>query len=204
MPRVLIACEESQAVTIEMRKLGIEAYSCDILPCSGGHPEWHMQGDVVPLLCEQWDMMIAHPPCTYLCVPGAHYLHTRPERWQQMFDGRNFFMELFNANIDKIAVENPVPHRYAELPKYTQIIHPWQFGHELSKRTCLWLKNLPKLQPTKIMENHGERYVRTERQQAKYGKVSNSIWYAKASPRERSKTFPGIAKAMAEQWGTLL
>jgi hypothetical protein len=201
MVKVLVACEESQAVCIAFRNKGHEAYSCDIEPCSGGHPEWHIQGDVLPILNDGWDMMIGHPPCTYLCVPGAHYLHTRPNRWALMLDAKNFFMTLLNANIPLRAIENPVPHRYAELPKYTQIIQPWQYGHEVSKRTCLWLLGLPKLISTDIRGNKGERYIRTERQQQKYGKVSNSKWYARSTAKERSKTFPGIAQAMAEQWG---
>jgi len=193
--KILIACEESQAVCIEMRKRGHEAFSCDTLPCSGGHPEWHIQGDVIEQLDKGWHIMIAHPPCTYLCVPGAHYLRKQEDRWGKMLDAKDFFMRLLNADIDKICVENSVPHHYAELPKYNQIIQPWMFGDEYSKRTCLWLKNIPKLIPTDIMENHGERYYRKD------GSVSNSKWYAKATAKERSKTFPGIAKAMAEQWG---
>lgn len=194
--KVLIACEESQRVCMAFRKRGHEAWSCDIQEPSGGHPEWHLQMDALEAInLYDWDLMIAHPPCTYLCVPGAHYLHKQPNRWDKMLDGKEFFMKLLNTNIPKICVENPVPHRYAELPKYSQIIQPWQFGHEISKRTCLWLKNLPLLKPTNIMENHGERYYRND------GSVSNSKWYAKSSAKERSKTFNGIAEAMAEQWG---
>lgn len=197
--KILIACEFSGIVREAFKAKGHDAWSCDLLPTE--IPGQHIQCDVLEILNDGWDMMIAHPPCTYLCVPGAHYLHTRADRWQKMIDAKQFFMKLHNANINKIAVENPLPHRYAKLIKYSQIIQPWQFGHELSKRTCLWLKNLPLLKPTQIMTNHGERYIRTERQQAKYGKYSNSKWYAKATPKERSKTFPGIANAMAEQWG---
>lgn len=202
--KVLIACEESQAITIEMRKLWIEAYSCDIQECSWGHPEWHIQWDAVEeAYSGKYDMMIAHPPCTYLCVPWAHYLHTRPDnkrtdRWEKMLEWKEFFFKLLNAPIKYIAVENPVPHRYAELPKYDQIIHPWQFGDEFSKRTCLWLKNLPKLIHTDVRENKWERYYRED------WSSSNSKWYAKATPKERSKTFPWIAKAIAEQWGLYL
>lgn len=193
--KVLIACEESQAITIEMRKLWIEAYSCDIQECSWWHPEWHIKWDAIEeAYSGKYDMMIAHPPCTYLCVPWAHYLHTREWRWELMKEWKEFFMKLLNAPIQYIAVENPVPHRYAELPKYDQIIQPWQFWHELSKRTCLWLKNLPKLIPTDIKEFHWERYKRKD------WSSSNSKWYAWASAKERSKTFPGIAKAIAEQY----
>lgn len=196
--KVLIACEESQAITIEMRKLWIEAYSCDIQECSWGHSEWHILWDAIEeAYSGKYDIMIAHPPCTYLCVPWAHYLHTRAGRWKQMEDAREFFLKLMNAPIAKIAVENPVPHRYAELPKYDQIIQPWMFGDEQSKRTCLWLKNLPKLIPTDIRENHWERYYRAD------GSVSNSKWYAWTNAKWRSKTFPWIAKAIAEQWWTI-
>jgi len=193
--RVLVACEESQVVCKAFREKGHEAYSCDIIDCSGGHPEWHIQQDVIGLLKEQWDIIIAHPPCTFLCVPGAHYLHKQKDRWEKMYKAREFFMIFFNHNCSKVCIENPVPHKYAKLPKYNQIIHPWMFGHEQVKRTALWLKGLPLLKPTKIMENHGERYFRKD------GSVSNSKWYAKSNAKQRSKTFEGIANGMAEQWG---
>jgi len=193
--RILVACEESQEVTKAFRELGHEAFSCDILDCSGGSPEWHFKQDVTTLLQEEWDMIIAHPPCTYLCVPGAQYLHTQKGRWGLMLEARAFFQLFLDNKCEKIAIENPVPNRYCELPKYSQIIHPWQHGHEITKQTCLWLKNLPKIEPTKIMEKKGERYYRKD------GSVSNSKWYAHSNAKERSKTFPGIAKAMAEQWG---
>lgn len=197
--KILIACEESQTVCKAFRALGFEAYSCDIQECSGGHPEWHIQWDAIEeAYSGKYDMIIAHPPCTYLCVPWAHYLHTREGRWEKMLEWKEFFMKMLNAPIKFIAVENPVPHRYAELPKYDQIIHPWQFGQEFSKRTCLWLKNLPKLIPTDIRENHWERYYRLD------GSSSNSKWYAWASPKERSKTFQWIADAMASQWSSVL
>lgn len=193
--KVLIACEESQEVCKAFRAKCHEAWSCDIQEPSGDQPEWHLQMDALEAInLYDWDLMIAHPPCTYLCVPGAHYLHKQPDRWDKMLEGKEFFMKLLNTNIPKICVENPVPHRYAELPKYSQIIQPWQFGHEVSKRTCLWLKNLPLLKPTKIMENRGERYYRKD------GSVSNSKWYAKSNAKERSKTFRGIAEAMVDQW----
>jgi len=197
--RVLVACEFSGIVREAFRKRGHDAWSCDILPAEDGS-KYHIQGDVLEVINEGWDLMIAHPPCTYLCVPGAQYLHTRPGRWDLMRDASDFFLVLLNSLILKVCIENPVPHQYAELPKYSQIIQPWQYGHEVSKRTCLWLKNLPILEPTDIKENHGERYIRTERQQKKYGKWSNSKWYAIASQKERSRTFQGIANAMAEQW----
>jgi len=167
--------------------------SCDLLPTESAGP--HYQGDIRDVINDGWDMMIAHPPCTYLCVPGAHYLHKRPERWEQMKEARELFLMLLALPIPKIAIENPVPNRYSELPKYTQIVHPWQFGEEYEKRTCLWLKGLPNLIPTKIMDNHGERYMRKD------GSSSNSKWYANSSAHERARTFKGIAEAMAEQWG---
>lgn len=200
--RVLVACEFSGVVREAFRKRGHDAWSCDLLPTETEGP--HIQGDVLKILDQKWNLMIAHPPCTYLCVPGAHYLHTQEDRWEKMLDAKRFFEVLLNANIPRRAIENPLPHHYAELPKYTQIIQPWQFGHEVSKRTCLWLVNLPILKPTDVRENHGERYTRTAGQQAAgYGKVSNSKWYAAASWKERSTTFKGIAEAMAEQWGNL-
>ena len=191
--RVLVACEESQVVTKAFRALGHTAFSCDIEPCSGGHPEWHIQADALEIIKMDWDLVIAHPPCTYLCVPGAHYLHKQQDRWGKMVEAKIFFMEFTKLRC-KWAIENPLPHKYAELPKYTQIINPWQFGHEVKKRTCLWLNGLPKLKPTKIVSK-GDSYRRAN------GSMSNSIWYAKANSKERSKTFPGIAMAMAEQWG---
>jgi len=191
--KVLIACEYSGTVRDAFIKLGHSAVSCDLLPSDKPGP--HYQGDVFDIIDNGWDLLIAHPPCTYLCVPGAHYLHKRPERWGMMEDARDFFIKLMNANIHKICIENPVPHKYAQLPKYDQIINPWQFGHEQSKRTCLWLKNLPKLVLTKIMDNHGERYYRAD------GSSSNSKWYAGSNAHERARTFQGIADAMANQWG---
>lgn len=197
--KILIACEFSGIVRDAFIAKGHDAISCDLLPTEQPGP--HYQGDVMDIINDGFDLMIAHPPCTYLCVPGAHYLHTRIGRWEKMINAQKFFMTLYDLNIDKIVIENPVPHHYANLPKYTQIIHPWQFGHELSKRTCLWIKGLPKLIPTIIMENKGDRYIRTIRQQAKYGKSSNSKWYATSNAHERSRTFQGIADAMASQWG---
>lgn len=148
--RILVACEESQAVTIEMRRLGHEAYSCDIQECSGGHPEWHLQQDVVPLLTEKWEMIIAFPPCTDLAVSGA--------RWfpQKQKDGRQqrsieFFMRFANADCQRVAIENPIGIMSSKYRKPDQIIQPWMFGHGETKATCLWLKGLPKLIPTNIV-----------------------------------------------------
>lgn len=192
--RVLVACEYSGVVRDAFIRRGHDAISCDLLPSESDFGP-HYQGDVFDIINDGFDMMIAHPPCTYLCVPGAHYLHKQPDRWNKMLKGKAVFTELLNCDIQMVCIENPLPHRYAELPKYSQIIHPWMFGEEQSKRTCLWLRGLDLLRPTKIMDNHGERYMRKD------GSVSNSKWYAKSSAHVRSRTFQGIAEAMAAQWG---
>ena len=192
--KILVACEESQRVCIELRKLGHEAYSCDILPCSGGHPEWHLQQDVRPLLNEKWDMIIAFPPCTYLSNAGARHLFPggklNEERYKKGLLAKELFMSIYNADCSKIAIENPTPSKIYKLPEKTQVIQPWQFGHPYSKRTQLWLKGLPKLIPTNIVEV-----------ESSCRKAGN--WFNKGGKdrqRNRSKTFPGIAKAMADQW----
>lgn len=203
--RILVACEESQAVTIELRKLGHEAYSCDIIPCSGGHPEWHLQQDVIPLLKEHWDMIIAFPPCTYLTVTGNRWFNVDKygdkaiQRMKDREDAINFFMMFANANCERIAIENPVGIMSSEWRKPNQIVNPWQFGDPYEKKTCLWLKGLPELVPTDIVEV-------PPRTKFDSGKTMPA-WYAEAwhLPKEeraklRSKTFPGIARAMAEQW----
>ena len=139
--RVLVACEESQAVTIELRKLGHEAYSCDIEECSGGHPEWHLQQDVTQLLKMKWDMIIAFPPCTYMTNAGAVRMRVKgkivQDRYQKAMKAKAFFMQIMNANCEKIAIENPTPMKLIALPPYTQVVQPYQFGHPYSKRTCL-------------------------------------------------------------------
>lgn len=204
--KVLVACEESQAVCKEFRKLGHEAYSCDIVPCSGGHPEWHLQQDVLPLLKEKWDMIIAFPPCTYLTVTGNRWFNIDRygekaiQRHKDRKDAIDFFMAFANADCEKIAIENPVGIMSSEWRKPNQIINPWQFGDAFEKKTCLWLKGLPELTPTNIVEI-------PPRKKFDSGKSIPS-WYAEAwhLPKEeraklRSKTFPGIARAMAEQWG---
>ena len=219
---VLVACEESQAVCKEFRKKGHTAYSCDILECSGGHPEWHIKGDVLPLLngvCSfktmdgqvhsvsgHWDMIIAFPPCTYLTVTGNRWFNIERyggkaiQRHKDRKDAIDFFMAFANADCEKISIENPVGIMSSKWRKPNQIINPWQFGDAFEKKTCLWLKGLPELTPTNIVEI-------PPRKKFDSGKTMPS-WYAEAwhLPKEeraklRSKTFPGIAKAMAEQWG---
>ena len=219
----MVACEESQAVCTEFRKLGHEAYSCDIIECSGGHPEWHIKGDAlryingdcmivtedgsVDYIEGAWDIVIAHPPCTYLSNAGANSLFKKIdgktyvdyERYKKGLQGKEFFMKMLNTNCNMVAVENPTPSTIYGLPQYTQVIQPYEYGHPYSKRTCLWLKGLPKLQPTKIIENYvpytvSGMYSKTH--DPKYKGVSR----AGGSAKIRSKTFPGIAKAMAAQW----
>jgi site-specific DNA-cytosine methylase len=208
--RVLVACEESQAVTIQMRNLGHEAYSCDIQECSGGHPEWHIKGDVIEQLTKGWDMMIAFPPCTHLAVSGARHFSQKISDGRQQ-QGIDFFMQIVNAPINKIAIENPIGIMSKIYRKPDQIIHPYYFGDETSKATCLWLKNLPKLKHNKT-NNLFESTTWVNPKITQYthanGKVKNysttgDKWYRNAEQRskERSKTFQGIAKAMAEQWG---
>jgi len=205
MSKVLIACEESQAVTKEFRELGHKAYSCDILPCSGGHPEWHLQHDVAEILKEDWDIVIAFPPCTYLTVTGNRWFSKEKygdraiKRHADRKDAINFFM-LFTRAANRVAIENPVGVMSSEWRKPDQIVNPYEFGDPFEKRTCLWLVGLPKLKTTNIVKP-------PERTKFKSGKTMPS-WYTEAwrLPREertklRSKTFPGIAKAMATQWG---
>lgn len=208
--RVLVACEESQEVCKAFRARGHEAYSCDLQECSGGYPEWHIQDDVISHLQDGWDIIIAHPPCTYQSNSGVRWLYNPDgslnyDRWNNLEKTLDLFNAIFHSECEKIAMENPIPHKYAKegfeqinynsgrqyfvngIGEYSQVIQPWQFGHGETKATCLWLKGLPKLEPTNIVEGREQR-----------------IW--KMAPSEdraklRSKTFPGIAKAMAEQWG---
>jgi hypothetical protein len=217
--KVLVACEESQAVTIELRKLGHEAYSCDIIECSGGHPEWHIQGDALKLIngnCTfqtmdgqnhtiegKWDMIIAFPPCTYLTNAGARHLWKggvlNHERYAKGLEGKKFFMEFFNADCPKIAIENPTPSKIYELPKHSQVIQPYQFGHPFTKRTQLWLKGLPPLEATDLVEPE-RTWCPSGSYSGKHAEKHRGM-FTKDRARNRSKTFPGIAKAMAEQWG---
>ena len=209
--KVLIACEESQAITKEFRALGVEAYSCDLLPASGGHPEWHIQGDAIEeAYSGKYGLMMAHPPCTYLAVSGAGWLYNKDgsrneERWRNQYEALEFVKILMNAPIDHIAVENPVSVISTQIRKPDQIIHPWQFGDEAAKATCLWLKNLPHIKPTKIV-GKGEFFEWTDKNGVK---KKQAQWYmdalseAKTAEERRtlrSKTFLGMAKAIANQW----
>ena len=202
--KILVACEESQAVTKELRLLGHEAFSCDLLHCSGGHPEWHLQKSVFDVINDGWDMMIAFPPCTDLAVSGARHFERKIADGSQQ-KSIQFFMDLINAPIMKIAIENPIGIMSGKYRKPDQIIQPWQFGDKAQKSTCLWLKNLPKLEPTDIVEK-GEFFEFTSK---KGKKKRMPMWYYQAlkdakTPEQRrtlrSKTFQGIAIAMATQW----
>ena len=203
--KVLIACEESQEVCKAFRKLGHEAYSCDTQDCSGGHPEWHIKADVLTQLNAGWDMMIAHPPCTYLSNAGANWLFRgkklNEERYAKGLKAKEFFMRLLNADIPMIAVENPVPSSIYKLPRYSQIIQPYQFGEPYSKKTCLWLKGLPKLSQTKIITNNIIQWVNGGSKKADGTHRSKNARAATfRDSKTKSKTFKGIAQAMAEQW----
>lgn len=193
--RVLCACEESQVVTKEFRKLGHEAYSCDLQDCSGGFPEWHIKGDVLPLLSDCWDLIIAFPPCTYLSFAGNRYLNV-PGRYEQRLAAVDFFMSIVNAPCERIAVENPVGYMNSYYRKPDQIINPYQFGDSCRKRTCLWLKNLPLLLPDYVVSAPDPVYIQPD------GKRRYWVETVSGSDRQkvRSKTFPGIAAAMAFQW----
>ena len=219
--RILVACEESQRVTIELRNLGHEAYSCDIQPCSGDHKEWHIQQNVLPLLdghCSfrtmdglahtidtKWDLIIAHPPCTYLTVTGNRWFNEERygdkarKRKQDREEAIQFFLAFANADCDRIAIENPVGVMSTHFRKPDQTVHPYMFGDPERKATCFWLKGLPLLQPTNVVEPVVIQF--------KNGKGTDSPWHLNTislPPAERSKarskTFPGMAKAMAEQW----
>ena len=213
--RVLVACEESQTVTKEFRKLGHEAFSCDIQECSGGHPEWHIQDDVTEILKLKWDIIIAHPPCTHLAVSGSrHFIKKREDGRQR--EGIELFMKFLDVDCELVAVENPIgiisgnyikehfpdlAEKYNLPVKHSQIIQPYEYGDPFEKRTCLWLKGLPKLEATNIVEPP----KRTEFASGK----SMATWFADAwkLPKDeraklRSKTFQGIAEAMASQWSS--
>lgn len=249
--KVIVACEESQVVCKAFRARGHEAYSCDILPCSGGHPEWHIQDDVMNVIPHahrygqktyfpiddsglKWDLMIAHPPCTYLANSGVSHLYMvgavtengtkikvpYQPRWDLMMTAGEFFARLLCADIEKIAIENPIPHKYAldkideclwihyrrhdldpryypRNPKYDQIIHPWQFGHMEQKPTCLWLKNVPALTETDNVKQDMQLLPANKRQRIHYMPPSGH------RAQDRAVTYEGIAEAMADQWGSL-
>ena len=200
--KILVACEESQEVCKRAREAGHEAYSCDIEPCSGGHPEWHLQQDLIPLLKEKWDIIIAFPPCTYLTVTGNRWFNIdkygdkAKERYKQRDKAIGFFMQIAKNECPKIAIENPVGIMSSVWRKPDQIIQPYEFGDPFEKRTCLWLKGLPKLKATNVVEP-------PPRQKIKGGK-SMPEWYSNAKHSDRakirSKTFLGIAQAIVDQW----
>lgn len=229
--KVLVACEESQAVTIELRKLGHEAFSCDIVDCSGDHPEWHIMQDVLPLLngnctfktCDdtvhnidgKWDMIIAFPPCTHLAVSGARHFEQKRADGRQR-EGVEFFCQFLKVDCDKVAIENPVgiisgnyiPEYFPDLAekynlpqKPTQIIQPYEFGDPHKKTTCLWLKGLLPLQPTNIVKPDLISYTCRDGKKVTFSKYMVHGFTNEDRAKHRSKTFPGIAKAMAEQWG---
>lgn len=221
--KVLVACEESQRVCIAFREKGHEAYSCDIQECSGGHPEWHIKGDVLKILnphivgctlgiwfrtedferhfVEKWDLIIAHPPCTYLTGAGAANIPKHPERIDLGFKAAEIFKKFLNLECERICVENPPPMERFNIPPYTQLIRPYMFGDVNNKPICLWLKGLPQLIPTNVVEKDTDIIVWHD----KYGnRKSCSRWYNTDTAnhsKHRSKTFIGVAKAMAEQWG---
>lgn len=240
--KVLVACEESQAVTIELRKLGHEAYSCDIIECSSGHPEWHIKGDVLEILNPmtkydwndyitfetmdgeehwiegKWDMIIAFPPCTHLAVSGALRFAAKREDGRQR-EGLEFFCKFLEADCDRISIENPVNiisgeyckkwfpdivEKYGLPIKPTQTIHPWMFGHPESKKTCLWLKGLPPLKPTNVLPLPECGHWANQTKDGQNKLMIDGKWIGFNDPRTakyRSKTYTGIARAMAEQWG---
>jgi hypothetical protein len=201
MKKILIACEESQRVTKEFRSLGFKAFSCDIQDCSGGHPEWHIKSDAIKeAYSGQYDLMIAHPPCTYLSNAGARWLYPKgtlnENRYKKGLKAKEFFMNLLNAPIDKICVENPLPSKIFNLPKHNQVIQPYQFGEPYSKKTLLWLKNLPLLKHTDVVDNY-RTYLPSNTGGKKRGQ---SYRFVSINKIDRSKTFKGIAKAIANQW----
>lgn len=186
--RILVACEESQAVTKAFRRLGHTAYSCDVQPCSGGVPEWHIQGDVTAYLGLEWDMILTFPPCTHLAVSGAKHFAAKRESGVQQ-EAVDFFKVFTQLACPRVAIENPIGIMSRLYRKPDQIIQPWQFGHGETKATCLWLKGLPLLTPTNIVDGRSDRI--------------HKMPGGKNQAKLRSKTYDGIAQAMAEQWGKL-
>ena len=205
--KILIACEESQIVTNEFRKLGFyNTFSCDLLPTSGGHPEWHIVGDAVKeAYSGKYDMMIAHPPCTYMSRAGARWMYPTAgnlcqDRYAKAMEAKDLFLKLLNAPIKFIAVENPTPLKVVELPNHSQAIQPYDYGHEYSKRTLLWLKKLPPLKPTDIKSNY-KPYLPSNTGGKKRGQ---KYQFVNISQKESSKTFSGVAKALAFQYGNFI
>ena len=201
--KVLIGCEESQTVTIEFRKLGIEAFSCDLLPCSGNHPEWHLQQDIFEVIQQKkWNLMICHPPCTYLTTTANRAFVNSPERWKARLDAMLFVHRLLNVDIDKICLENPVGVISTHIRQPEQYIQPYDFGHPVSKKTGLWLKNLPPLEKTKTVEV--EWVVPPSGKRMSKLHANNPSTNCPENAKLRSRTFQGIAKAMSLQWSKLL
>lgn len=235
MLKVLVACEESQRVCSAFRRLGHEAYSCDIIEPSGGHPEWHIKGNVLEVLnpkdhlgdfeapdqyisfktmngsyheVERWDLIIAHPPCTYISNAGAcrlypHKGQLNQERYQKGLKAKEFFLKIYNADCEHICVENPIPSKVFELPLYTQTIQPYEYGEPYSKKTCLWLKGLPKLKPTNVLTEY-KPYVSCGTSHNKGNKDKAGVSRSGGAAKVRSKTFVGIANAIAEQFSEYL
>lgn len=193
MKKVLVACEYSAMVRDAFREQGHDAWSCDILETEGD-PKFHIIGDVLPILDQGWDLMVGHPPCTFLSNSGVRWLHERTDRWPQLFEGADFFKALLDANIPQIAIENPVMHKYGVRligKKHDQTVQPWMFGDNETKAVCLWLKNLPELKPEILKKPE---------------KVEARVWKMAPGPerqKERSRFFKGIADAMAKQWGAV-
>ena len=218
--RVLVACEESQEVCKAFRARGHEAYSCDIQECSGGHPEWHIMGDALEVvngrcafrtmdgekheISGTWDLLIAHPPCTFISNAGARWLYKggklNQERYQKGLAAKEFFMKFFDADCPRIAVENPIPSAVYEMPRYTQVIQPYEHGHPWSKKTCLWLKGLEPLKPTDNVTDY-KPFCSSGSYSGTHDPRYKGASRAGGSAKSRSKTFHGIARAMAKQWG---
>jgi len=204
--KILIACEESQEVCKAFRELGFEAYSCDLQECSGDNPEWHIVGDAVKeAYSGKYDAMIAHPPCTYISRAGARWMYPTAgnlsqERFKKAMEAKDLFMMFKNAPIKHIAVENPTPLKVVGLPKQDQVVQPYEYGHPYSKRTLLWLKNLPLLEPTEIVSDY-KPYLPSNTGGKKRGQ---KYQFKNISQRESSKTFSGIAKALAFQYGNFI
>lgn len=223
--RVLVACEESQRVCTAFRELGHEAYSADIQEPSGGHPEWHIHGDCLKILhggefhtmngelhnVDKWDLIIAHPPCTYLSKAGACRLYKvingktyiERERFEKGLDAKDFFLEFYNAECAHIVVENPIPSAVFRMPPYSQTIQPYEHGEPYSKKTCLWLKGLPKLEPTKLLSEY-KPYISCNTSVNKGNKDKSGVSRAGGAAKVRAKTFEGIAKALAEQYSAAI